>query len=453
MATDLELAYHALNGKLTDYNTAYAYAEGQQPLAYSTERLREAFGNLTARFQQNWCAVVVDAAQDRLNLQGWDAKNAGNNAALDTLWNKERIFLDADQLHRDTLITGEAFVIAWKEGDTLDVYRNDPRMCAMFYDPARPKVKRFAAKWWGDNGAWYITLYYPDRLEYYEAKTKDQPSNPNAFASTGTAPNPFNAIPVFHFRGPGELGQITTLQDAVNKLFADMMIAAEYGAFKQRWIISNSDTAALKNAPNEIWSIPSGDGQGQQTSVGQFDATPLDNYLTAIDKISNSIAIISRTPKHYFFNAGASLSGEALLAMEAPLTKKVKRYQEIFGVTWQELGAFLLQLSGSGTADPTEITPVWKPAESIQPLTEAQVVQMETSAGIPLVTSLKRRGWSESDIQQMQKDQEEEASRELINVPSDWYGQETPPPAGQGAQANSRGVRPADQPPARPGRD
>lgn len=446
MATDLEQAFTALTGKLSDYNTAYDYAEGKQPLLYSTSRLQEAFRNLQTHFQQNWCAVVVDACHDRLNLAGWDVEDTARNNALDDLWNKQRIFLDADQLHRDALITGEAFVIAWKEGDTLDVYRNDPRNCHMFYDPARPKVKRYAAKWWAAGGAWYMTLYYPDHLEYYEANGKDQPGNANAFKpmEPPTAPNPFGAIPVFHYRGPGELGQITSLQDAVNKLFADMMIAAEYGAFKQRYIISNADTSTLKNAPNEIWSIPAGDGQGQQTSVGQFDATPLENYLTAIDKIANSIAIISRTPKHYFYSQGSNLSGEALLAMEAPLTKKVKRYQELFGVTWQELGAFLLQLAGGGTADPSEITPVWKPAESIQPMTEAQVVQTETAAGIPLVTSLRRRGWSESDIQQMLKDQEEEQSRELTNVPPDWYGEETQAQAaGQAAQADGSGNRPA----------
>ena len=43
------------------------------------------------------------------------------------------------------------------------------------------------------------------------------------------------------------------LQNAINKLVTDLMVAAEYGAFMQRWIISNADTSSLKNAPNEIW--------------------------------------------------------------------------------------------------------------------------------------------------------------------------------------------------------
>lgn len=413
--TDLKQAYDALSNKLLPYQTAMNYYDGDQPTVYSTERLRDAFGNINARFVQNWIAVVVNAVLDRLSLNGWDAQDKAVNDTLDNAWNDLRIFIDADEVHKDALVTGEGFIIAWKEGDVIDVYRNDPRMCHMFYDPDRPKEKRFAAKWWHDGAAWHMTLYYPDRLEYYvTGRTKNKPASATAFkpAEVERAPNPFGVIPVFHFSGDSELQSITDLQDAVNKLFADMMVAAEYGAFKQRWIISNSDTSALKNAPNEIWEIPAGDGTTQGTAVGQFDATDLDNFLASIDKIANSIAIISRTPKHYFFTTGGDPSGEALLAMEAPLTKKAHKKQKRFGVVWQELGAFLEKLSGGAEVRPADITPVWEPAQSIQPLTEAQTTQANVTAGIPLVTTLKRQGWSETDIQAMLKDAKEAEAKQ-----------------------------------------
>lgn len=407
MITDLQRAFTALTAKLGSYNTLFAYADGDQPTVYSTSRLREAFDNINAKFTQNWCSVVINSTLDRLALKGWDTENESINAALDDLWWKSQMGIDSRDAHYDALVSTEGYVIAWKDGDTLDVYHNDPRQVHMFYDPARPKVKTFAAKWWAGDDSWYMTLYYPDRLEYYQTRSKDQPSTASAFmpAEIPTAPNPYGVVPVFHFRGRGELGNITTLQDAVNKLFADMMVAAEYGAFRQRYIISNSDTAALKNAPNEIWEIPAGDGQGQQTSVGQFDATPLENYLDAMNEIANSIAIISRTPKHYFYNASGQLSGEALLAMEAPLTKKADQYQQQFGQTWRELGAFLLRLDRGISIDPAAIVPVWEPTESIQPYTQAQTRQLAVSSGIPLITQLKREGWDQSQIEAMQQDQ------------------------------------------------
>lgn len=405
MITDLERAYKALSGKINSYTTAMSYYDGDQPTVYSTDRLREAFGNIKARFVQNWVKVVVDAPLDRLVMSGWDAQDTASNDALDTIWSTLNLYRDAVESHRDALVTHEAFIIAWKDGDNVDVYHNDPRMVHVFYDPERPKVKKFAAKWWSDGEAYRMTLYYPDRLEYYIARSKDMPSSANAFepAEQPTAPNPYGIIPVFHFDGESELNSITDLQDAVNKLFADMMVSAEFGAFKQRWVISNADTSALKNAPNEIWEVPAGDGQGQQTSVGQFDATPLDNYLKAISDIASTMAIISRTPKHYFYSTGANLSGEALLAMEAPLTKKVKHYQELYGTTWRELGAFLLRLTKGTVIDPAEITPVWMPAESLQPLTEAQTLKENTAAGVPLETALKWIGKTQTDIDEMQK--------------------------------------------------
>ena len=419
MITDLQRAFAALTAKLGSYNTLFAYADGDQPTVYSTARLREAFDNINAKFTQNWCSVVINSTLDRLTLKGWDAENESINAALDDLWWKGHLGLDSRDAHYDALVSTEGYVIAWKDGDTLDIYRNDPRQVHMFYDPARPKIKTFAAKWWCGDDAWYMTLYYPDRLEYYQTRGKDQPTTASAFmpADVPTAPNPYGVVPVFHFRGRGELGNITTLQDAVNKLFADMMVAAEYGAFRQRYIISNSDTAALKNAPNEIWEIPAGDGQGQQTSVGQFDATPLENYLDAMNEIANSIAIISRTPKHYFYNASGQLSGEALLAMEAPLTKKAQQYQQQFGQTWRELGAFLLRLDRGISIDPAAIVPVWEPTESIQPYTQAQTRQLAVASGIPLVTQLKREGWDESQIAAMQQDQIDQENAGYATTP------------------------------------
>lgn len=418
--TDLQDAYNALLAKNSTYLAAQNYYNGNQPTVYSTDRVKEAFGNINAKFVQNWIRVVVDAVLDRLVLSGWNSNDKAANDALDTAWAKLHIFRDALDAHRDALITGEAFIIAWKsDGNApIDVYWNDAKMCHMFYDTERPKVKRFAAKWWKANDRYYMTLYYPDRLEYYEANTKETPTSAAAFIpmQPDRAPNPYGIIPVFHFNGESELNSIIYLQDSVNKLFADMMVASEFGAFRQRWLIGNFDPATFKNSPYETLILGGGDGQGQDTSVGQFDVTPLSNFLEAIDKVAASIAIISRTPKHYFYNAtNSDLSGEALLAMEAPLTKKVRMRQEIFGTTWQELGAFVLRLENGMILDPSDVQPAWYPAESIQPYTQAQTRQLAVSAGIPLVTHLRREeGWQQNELDQMEKDKRAEQDGAMI---------------------------------------
>jgi hypothetical protein len=182
-----------------------------------------------------------------------------------------------------------------------------------------------------------------------------------------------------------------------------MMIAAEFGAFPQRYVISQQPAGALKNAPNELWNIPAGDGQGQPASVGEFSQTDLGVYLTAIDKLATAIGIITRTPKAYFYAQGGDPSGEALIAMEAALNRKAQGYIERFTVVWREVAAFLLALAGS-EVDPMAITPIWQPVETVQPLTASIIRQNTVSAGIPLVTALRREGWTEAELEQMEAD-------------------------------------------------
>jgi hypothetical protein len=420
---DLKRAFKTLTNKDAPYTLAFQYYEGNQPLVYSTERLREAFDNISARFNQNWCAVVVDSVLDRLTLKGFDAPVKADNAALDSVWQRLHLELDAYDAHQAALITNEAYIIIQKDEDKTQAWFNDPRMCHVFYKADNPKEKLFAAKWWvGDDGHWRMNLYYPDRTEHYITRTAKQPAQARAFIPDPDGeeePNEYGVIPVFHLRtnrrGRGsELLNITTLQDAVNKLLADMMVAAEFGAWMQRWIITDGDINSIKNAPYENWVLPAGDGQGQGTQVGQFQATDLGNFLEAIDKIANSIAIITRTPKHYFYSVGAGVSGEALLAMEAPLVKKVKNRQENYSVVWQEIAAFLLRLETGREIPPEDITPVWEPAASTQPFTEAQARKLSIEAGIPLITQLKREGWGEDEIFQLQADIEADQARKTV---------------------------------------
>jgi hypothetical protein len=418
MASDLERAYLALSGKLATYNRLFAYADGNQPTQYSTNRLRKAFASLDCTFVQNWCSVVINAALDRIELKGFDVDQADAKATLQELWDANQLGLESDSAHEAALICHESFIIAWPdERNVVQAFFNDPRMCAVFYSADNPREKEMACKWHCDSaGAWHLTIYKADILEYYATQGKVESPTVTAFkpADPPTAPNPYGQIPVFHLRTSrrshnGELANILTLQDAINKLLADLMVVSEFGAFPQRWIISNAEglDKTLKNGPNLIWQIPAGDGVGQSVSVGAFQGADLAKYLDAIDKLANSIAIISRTPKHYFYNAGASLSGEALIAMEAPLNKKVGRLEEGFGVIWQELAAFLLKLSGKGDVPPSSITPIWEPIQSVQPLTEAMTRKSGIDAGIPLLTLLKREGWPADALAQLEKDLKE----------------------------------------------
>ncbi len=419
--TDLERVVKALQAKRARYSRLWEYYDGLQPLTYSTKRLQEAFSQIDVRFVMNWCAVVVNAVADRMVLKRLTVTgNEEATAALNRLWWETELGLDDDDVQLGALVCGESFVVVWPDEDgVVEAYYHDPRLCHLVYDAEHPRVKRLGAKWWaGEDGKQYLNLYYPERIEYYwTAKATEQVDSAKEFVvRQETAVNPFGVVPVFQMRMErrkiqGELGAGTlSLQDAVNKLLADMMVSAEYGAFKQRYVISSAEVKGkLKNAPNEIWDLPAGDGMGQGTVVGEFEETNLRNYLDAIDQLATAIAVTTRTPKHLFFEkAGSNPSGETLIALEAGLNKKALRYGERFSATWREVAGFAMGLAG-WEIDPMAVQVVYEDARTMQPVTQAQARLTNVQAGMALRSVLRQEGVSEEEIGQVERDKAAES--------------------------------------------
>jgi len=422
--TDLKQAYATLSAKQAPQKKYFDYYDGIQPILYATNRLVEIFKDVNARFTQNWCAVVVDSVKDRINLRS--IRVPGNvTSQWKDLWLESELNLESDDCHEALLVGGESFVIVDNDGQA---YYNDPRQVAVFYDPTRPRVKKWAAKWWvNEDEKIQVTLYYPNSIENYISRkgTADQMEWTDFEEMPGndaTAANPLKVVPVFHFRQgrrqvKSDLANVIHIQDGINKLLADMMVAAEFGAFKQRWVISNVEVnGKLKNAPSEIWDIPAGDGVGQQTQVGQFEHTPLENYLKAVDQMSNSLSSITRTPKHYFFSIGSNLSGDALTAMEAPLVKKAQDRIDRCEPVWRSVTALMLFASANKVVPTNEIEAEFDRTQVVQPRTEAETRGLNVQATMPLVTVLRDEGKSEAYIEQMLKDKEEEGKRQQVSL-------------------------------------
>jgi hypothetical protein len=447
--SDIERAYDALADKRPRYDLLYAYYDGNQPLVYSTEHLADIFRKIEARWVQNWCAVVVDSALERLTFKGFEVdegmadpkapkKEGPASKRLTELGAATDIEIEAFDAHKDALVTGEGFLIAWPDDEGgFDLYANDPRLVHVFYDRERPKEMEFAAKWWRHGDLTLMNLYYADRIEHWYGPKNPrsgkafQPLDGGGVDGDGqpVEDNPHERIPVFHLRtsrrGPGgELRKLLSSQDAVNKLLADMMVASEFGSFPQRYAITEQDTSKLKIAPGQLWTLAPADEGVQPTGVGAFPTVDISQYLGAMDKLASSIAIVSRTPKHYFFGQGGDPSGEALIAMEAPLVKKCEHYGELFGQVWRELGEFMLAASGL-PVKPGTVSAAWDSMQTQQPVSTTTALLNYVRAGMPLSTALREIGWGPDELAQLDDDK----------------ANEPPPPSFSGALAGfNKGV-------------
>jgi len=417
MPTDLQIAVNALTWKKSRHDTAWAYYDGNQPLVYSSAKLREIFSRLDARFVENWCAVVVDSVLDRLELR--DLVVADDDSATDALRmvrEQSGLIDDETAVHEDIVVTGEGFVIAWRNDDTgaIEAFQNDSRLCHAIYDEANPHQMRAGAKWWAEGNAVRLNLYYPDRVEYYgtvrEFKDGETP-DARAFQPLGDDPvmeNPFGRLNMFHFRSnrrkpKSQLNDVIPIQDMLNKCVSDMMVVSEFMAFPQRYVISEAGIVNLQNNPNAIWDLVAAGQGGQPTQAGQFPAADLRNYLEVIRDLSASIGVISRTPRHFFYSQGGDPSGEALIAMEAPLNKKVQRLQAALSPTWRDLGAFLLLLAGQDVPSQS-IWANYEQPQTVQPMTAAVITKTLVDAGRPLTNVLRDDGWTDEDLAELADD-------------------------------------------------
>lgn len=405
---DKKVAYEALSAKQGALENLANYYYGDQPLRYTAERLAEAFDNPTVSFIQNWCAVVIDSVLDRLIFKGWDDTDEDADAVLDKFWEDNYFQKVQYDVHQNALVAGEAYIVFDVIGNELVAFHNDSRLVHLFYDGENPYKKRMGAKWWIDEltGEKRLNLYYDNTIEKYIATKKSD--NESGYLLDKIIPNPIGEIPIVHFRtGYIPLKNILTLQDAVNKTLSDMMVVAEFNAFQQRWMVTNAKLTELRNNPRTILRIPKGQEGTEGTQVGTFPAADLDKFLSVMDKLANSIAIISRTPKHYFMDTGSNISGEALIVMESPLVKKAKQIQENYSIGWQDCARMILSANGI-EYNKSDVSLIWEALNTNQPLTEANVMKTQKEIGLPIKTILRRAGWGSSEMMQYEEDKQEQ---------------------------------------------
>ena len=303
------------------------------------------------------------------------------------------------------------------------------------YDPETPgRITRAAKLWLADRHA-RLTMYYPDRIEkYVSAATLDAlPDTAKGMQPYEVAgepwplPNPYGVVPVFHLAnnaptgqtGVSELANIVPLQDALNKTNADRLVAAEFQALPQRYMIGvepdiDPDTGRPRPmfvpGADRVWQVGAPDAK-----FGQFDAAELSQLREEATDWRLEICRVSGVPLHYLMlQTGDFPSGEAQRAAETRFLKKVLDRQSAFGVAWEEVITLAMRIE-HGDASGAMLRPAWSDPAPHAELEHAQAVLLRQQIGVSVAQCLRELGYGEVQIEEME--QERAAS--------------TPPPSGQ----------------------
>lgn len=421
-----------LNARRSRLERLERYYDGQTPLAYATSRFREEFGHMLRAVNDNWCQLVVGAVEERLKVTGFrigDAPDADEVAWQ--IWRANRLDEDSQVAHTEALKLCEAHAIVWRpDPDALPVITVEhPLHVVVELDPANRSKRLAALKAWRDEDEGQCaTVYLPDGIyKFRRGKKGWEPREVDGEA--WPVPNPWGVVPVVPVQNrPGllsesqsEIENILSKQDMINKLMADMIVAAEYGAFRQRWatgveVPNGPDGKPIEGfdaAVGRLWSSPAPDAK-----FGEFEQTDLAVYVKAIEMLVQHIASQTATPPHYLLVSGQMPSGESLRAAEAPLVAKARRKQQVFGGAWAEVMRLALLMNGADqVAGDAQISTVWADPETRTESEHVDAVMKMQALGVPTQILWEQLGFTSQEIARMRQLRLEDALSTALAAP------------------------------------
>jgi Phage portal protein, SPP1 Gp6-like len=400
------------------------YYAGNHRLAYATEKFQDAFGSLFGAFADNWCGVIADTPNERLEVQGFqvgtDQPSEGDDSERAwRLWKDNDMEMQSSIVHLGAIKCGVSYVLVDTTGDDPNITAWPSSMAIVKHDPKSRKATLGATFWTDDDGYEGATLYTPDEFITYKAKDKSERGaeidpTKREWSEVDVIPNERadGLLPLVEIvNRPNELGigksdlsDVLAMQDAINKLANDMLVASEFQAFRQRVLTGieipkNPETGEplpsqqIEAAISRLWVFENPDAK-----VWDMAPADLGNYVSGIKELLNHVAAQTRTPPHYLIGAMVNVAGEALTAAESGLVSRVKAKQKSFARSWRTVIKLALDID-----ETIEVKWANPERQTLAAVADPVSKLSAPAIGLPREELWRMLGYSELDIARLSK--------------------------------------------------
>jgi hypothetical protein len=336
---------------------------------------------------------------------------------------------------------------------TPEVTFEDSAQCIIAYEPGSRRRRRAALKLWEDGNATHATLYLPHEVWKFTQATISAPTGKTPqmknvdeefkvwdLRDMGDEPNPqvnpMGVVPMVELPNRPMLAEdpisdvsgVVAMQDAVNLLWAQLFTAADYASFPQRIVLGAEvpEVPILDETGQIVGSRPVDLERfavdrvmfftGDDVKVTEWTAANLEAYSNIIEVAVGHIAAQTRTPQHYLSGKMTNISGDALLAAETGLVKRVEEKQIWFGQALREMFR-LVALAQGNDAKADAIAGgrvLWADAESRSHSQLADALLKLKQIGFPFEWIALKYGLTPTEIVDMLKMKEREAQLDPI---------------------------------------
>jgi hypothetical protein len=354
------------------------YFDGEQevPSVRMSSEERDVFRNFRRLAHANWTELIVNAVNERLKIVGF--RVLGGAGPAWEIWEASGMDADAELVNRDGLVGGSGFAFVQQGEERVEITAESPEECVVLYEPGSRRRRAAGFKRFATEGDWWEVrqdgreewLILPEVIAIWrgpeeEPELVDNPSGVIGLVELNPQPRTKGAP-------RSELKSAIPIQDRVDTILWNRLVALDYSAFRQVWasgvklarevIGQNEQTGEPEVKLRPPFDIGPNRLLIAEDPAARFGAIPesaLGGYLAAVEQDIETLAAITQTPSHYLLGKMVNLSADAIMAAEAGLVAKVSTRAAHLGEGWEEVIRTALHLAAEpGAADP-ELEVIW----------------------------------------------------------------------------------------------
>jgi hypothetical protein len=419
--------------------TRFAYYDGDHPLPRAPAAAREAYSRFLRQSRSNWVQLVVDAVAERLQVVGFrfGADETGDRDAWD-IWQGNGLDADGELSQTDALTGGVSYVSVWPDDESpvgVTIAPEHPLQSIVAFDPRRRRARAASLKVWADHDAWMCWVATPDQSVTYTAPTHGDATSvmPTSWEIADDVENPLGEVPLIELRpwprtrplltgeipGRSEMDGVLDIQNRINTVTFNRIIATEYAAFRQKWATgleaqNKRDPATGDEIVDPVTGLPIPVSpydvavdrlwvaEDPGVRFGEFGESELKGYIAAAQSDIEQLAAITKTPPHYLLGSIVNASGDALKAAETGLVSKVRRRAAHIGEGWEDVMRLAFTAIGDARAVDFGAEVIWRDFETRSEGERVDALVKMSSLRVPDQVLWQRWGASPQEIARWQ---------------------------------------------------
>lgn len=309
----------------------------------------------------NWCALVVDAMAEVLNVTGFTCATEGSDEFLRAIWShwqRQRMGVKSAQAHIEAMIQGSGFVFVGRSADnSFNVSTVRTRDGIAFEESDNvitEAVARYKAKTDSGSEVERAAYYTPDSIEVFQLVSGRWGK---VYSQVGCGFVP--VIPLVNSTrfgdrfGRSDIASVKQFADSASRSFTLLQLATEILSMPQRWIAGGQwDNLRRPDGSRpsliELYTGSYMFAPNPNVKMGQFPGADLSKVVESIKAVAEQVSATTGLPPSMlgFSAAGNPMSAEAMRTAKERFITRGERKQQVFGDAWAKWARVNLALDG-----------------------------------------------------------------------------------------------------------